>query len=192
MIIFKKAIFRVFRILTGHVGIYGRIGKGNKFKRGVFVQENTVIGKYCYFGPSTMINNAEIGNYCSFAPGVKIGQANHSKDYITTFQGISGKMIGHSLWGKPAVIGNDVWCGANAVIMQNICVGDGAIIGANAVVTRDIPDYGIAVGVPARVIKYRFDEPIRGKIKESNWFLLDIDEAKAVISDLAGKYCVKM
>lgn len=131
-----------------------------------------------------MVNNAIIGNYCSIGPAVKIGQGVHSVSYITTYQKISSALIGHSLNTNPTIIGNDVWCGANVVVLQGIKVGNGAVIGANAVVTHDVPDYGIAVGVPAKVIKYRFEAQLIEAINESRWYEYDIEEAKTVIKSL--------
>lgn len=177
----RKVCRRIFRIIIGKKGIYGDIKKGNKFTKGVFVLESASIGMYNYFGPYAMINNAFIGNYCSIGPGVKIGQGNHSMPYITTYQKISSKLIGHSLNTAQAMIGNDVWCGANVAILQGVKIGDGAVIGANAVVTHDIPDYGIAVGIPAKVIKYRFNSEVITKIKESKWFNHDLHEAQRII-----------
>ena len=182
--ILKKALFRMFRIITGKKGVYGEIGHNNRFTRGVFVVEDAKIGNYNYFGPYSMINNATIGNYCSIAPNVKIGQGIHSMNYVTTYQKLSSELIGHSLNKEPAIIGSDVWCGANVVIMQGVKIGDGAIIGANAVVTHDIPDYAIAVGLPAKVIKYRFSEELIEIIKNSKWFNNDLDEARQIIKSL--------
>lgn len=184
MKLLSKAIFRIIRILTGKLGVYGKIGEGNKFTKCVFVSEEATIGNNNYIGPYSMLNNAIIGNYCSIGPGVKIGQGNHSKEYITTYQKISGELAGHSLSTSPAVIGSDVWCGANVVILQGVRIGDGAVIGANAVVSHDIPDYSIAVGIPAKVIKYRFSQEIIEVIKNSKWFDYDLDKAKKVIKSL--------
>lgn len=181
----KKVIHRIIRITLCKKGIYGTIqGKGNTFSKGVFVEEGACIGKNNYFGPYTMINNALIKNYCSIGPGVKIGQGMHSVNYITTYQKISRSLINHSLDRKPAVIGNDVWCGANVVIMQGVEIGDGAVIGANAVVTKDIPPYAIAVGIPAKVIKFRFKEEQIKKIQNSKWYEYNIKESKEVIKNL--------
>jgi virginiamycin A acetyltransferase len=184
MKLIKKILFRFSRIIIGKKGIYGKIGTGNKFTRGVFIEEASKIGNNNYIGPYTMINHAIIGNYCSIAPGVKIGQGVHSKEFITTYQKISGKLIGHSLKTSPSKLGHDVWCGANVVIMQGVKIGNGAIIGANAVVTSDIPDYAVAVGVPAKVIKYRFSENVINEINKSNWFNYNLGEAKIIIDSL--------
>ena len=126
-----------------------------------------------------MINNAQIGNYCSIAPGVKLGQAEH-KYIFTTAQVLSRDLINHSLNKEKAIIGNDVWLGANVVVLQGVKVGTGAIIGANAVVTKDIPEYAIAVGTPARVLKYRFSEEVITSIKKTSWFNQDVNNAKNV------------
>ncbi|MGO4694200.1 CatB-related O-acetyltransferase [Paenibacillus sp. 2TAB26] len=184
MNLLKKIIFRMFRIATGKKGVYGKIGVRNKFANGVFLEELAVLGNYNYIGPYSMINNGVVGNYCSIGPGVKIGQGRHSLSYITTFQKISSELIGHSLNTIPSRVGNDVWCGANVVIMQGVKIGDGAVIGANAVVTQDIPDYAIAVGIPAKVIKYRFNNETIKLIKESNWYNKDIVKAKEIIKSL--------
>lgn len=184
MSMIRKALFRIFRILSGKKGVYGNIGIRNRFTKGVFIAEGSKIGNFNYFGPYSMVNNAKIGNFCSIAPNVKIGQGTHSIDYITTFQKISGELIGHSLFNNPSIIGNDVWCGANVVIMQGVKVGNGAVLGANAVVTNDIPEYAIAVGVPARVIKYRFNTQTIETIRKSEWFNYEIEEAKKIIESL--------
>lgn len=188
MKLIKKIVFRLLRIIIGRKGIYGNLGKRNRFTKGVFIEEGAIIGNYNYFGPYTMINNAIIKNYCSIGPSVKIGQGNHSKDYITTYQKISAKLINHSLNKEPSIIGNDVWCGANVVIMQGVSIGDGAIIGANSVVTNDIPDYAIVVGIPAKVIKYRFTQEIINIIKNTKWFDYDINKAEDIIKDLEENY----
>lgn len=180
----KKILKRLFRIIIGKKGIYGKYSKGNKFANNVYMVEAAVIGKYNYIGPYTMINNTVIGNYCSIGPSVKLGQGQHSINFITTYQKISSDLIGHSLTESPTVIGNDVWCGANVVIMQGVKIGDGVVIGANAVVTKDIPDYAIAVGIPAKIIKYRFNEKEIKLIKKSRWFDYDLKEAKKVINEI--------
>lgn len=187
MKLLRKALFRMFRILTGKKGVYGDIGHNNRFTRGVFVVEDAKIGNYNYFGPYSMINNAIIGNYCSIAPNVKIGQGIHSMSYVTTYQKLSSELIGHSLNKEPAIIGSDVWCGANVVIMQGVKIGNGAVIGANAVVTSDIPEYAIAVGIPAKVVKYRFSKEVAELIGDSKWFNYDISVAKKMIEVLQNQ-----
>ncbi len=131
-----------------------------------------------------MIGNAEIGNYCSFGPDVKLAQSQHSIEYITTYQRISKTNIGYSLNVKKALIDHDVWIGANAIVMQGVHIGTGAVIGANAVVTKDVPPFAIAVGIPAKVIRYRFSEDIRSKILNSEWWEHDFVTACRAVKEL--------
>lgn len=180
----QKCSFRIYRILRFRHRIYGKIGKKNRFTSGVIINELANIGNYNYFGNNSIITNAIIGNYCSIAPDAKIGLANHSIDYFTTYNKISRDLNEHSMFDKPAIIENDVWIGANVVIMQGVTIGNGAVIGANAVVTKDIPPYGIAVGSPAKVIRYRFDKESIEKISTTKWWNSNIKEAKAILKKL--------
>lgn len=181
----KKIVFRMFRILTLKKGIYCDInGRGNKFTNSVFIEEGAKIGKQNYFGPYTMINNAIIGNYCSFAPNVKIGQGKHSIDNVTTYQTISSQVIGHRLNTKPSILGSDIWCGANVVIMQDIKIGNGAVIGANSVVTKDVPDYAIVAGSPAKILRYRHSKETIDLLLKSKWYDLDLEQAIIKVAEM--------
>ena len=79
---------------------------------------------------------------------------------------------------KQLLIGSDVWIGANAVILRGVTVGNGAVIAAGAVVNKDVPSYAIVGGVPAKIIKFRFNDEIIKKLKESKWYD-ETDETKA-------------
>lgn len=80
------------------------------------------------------------------------------------------------------MIGNDVWIGYEAVIMPGVHIGDGAIIGTRAVVTKDVPPYAIMGGVPARIIKYRFDDPAIQMLLKIKWWDWDIQKVKTNLS----------
>lgn len=177
----KKILFRMVRILKFKKGIYGNIGKNNKVGTHTFVSEGATIGNYNYIGPFCMVNNAKVENYCSIGPNVKLGQAEHSKNYLTTSQLISKDLINHSLNKSETIINSDVWLAANVTVLQGVEIGVGAIIGANAVVTKDIPPYAIAVGVPAKIVSYRFDESTIDRLLESKWYLKDLNNAKAIL-----------
>jgi virginiamycin A acetyltransferase len=155
------------------------------------------VGKYSY-GISqfckSKINIESIGAFCSFAPGITITGSNHPLHYITTHPFIYSKDFGHfidedyfALQDKTkngkVVIGNDVWIGQNAVILPSVAIGNGAIVGAGAVVTKNVPDYAIVGGNPARVIRYRFSEEQIRLLKESKWWELDDEEIRARIDD---------
>jgi acetyltransferase-like isoleucine patch superfamily enzyme len=121
------------------------------------------------------------GNYCSIAQGVKIFRANHPTAYFTMhplfYNPIMGYVKTDALERPELVIGHDVWIGANVIILPGCCkVGNGAVIGAGSVVTKDIPAYAIAVGNPAKVIKMRFSDDIIAQLEATQWWNWNKDE----------------
>ena len=176
----KKVICRLLRIITGKKGIYCKYGKKNRFRHNIFMHELTQIGNYNYIGDYVMTLNCSMENYNSIAPGCKIGQSEHALDCISTSTHIvldTNEADNFSCIKDKTIIENDVWLGANVIVKQGVHIGNGAVIGAGAVVTKDIPDYAIAVGVPAKVIKYRFEEEKIQMLLESKWWELDKKEA---------------
>lgn len=147
------------------------------------------IGEYSYVAKNSNITNCTIGRFCSIGPNFCCGLGIHPTNGISTspmFYSTS-KVNGASLVKQTAVeeskhttIGNDVFIGANVTILDGITIGDGAVIGAGAVVSKDIPPYAIAVGVPAKVIKYRFDEQTIQKLQEKEWWNGSEEEIKKV------------
>jgi virginiamycin A acetyltransferase len=134
------------------------------------------IGEYTSIGRYSKINNAILGKYCSISWDVTIGATNHPTDNISTHAFPYVKRIGFVEQDNQRIIktqiGNDVWVGCNAVILPGVIVGDGAIIAAGSVVTKDVPDYAIVAGVPAKVVKFRFDEKTIISLKELKWWNL--------------------
>lgn len=138
------------------------------------------MGKWSYGNP--VIHNhlpnlkVKIGNYCSIAKGVNIILgADHHTDWISTYPFMSfwpeaAKMKGHPCSKGSVIIENDVWIGMSATILSGVKIGSGAVIGCHAVVAKDIPPYAIAVGNPARVVKYRFDEETIRKLLAIAWW----------------------
>lgn len=122
-----------------------------------------------------------IGKFCSIACGAKFlfTSANHARKSLSTFPfpiffeewGLD-QMDVASAWDNKGdiVIGNDVWIGYESVILSGVHIGDGAIIGTRAVVTKDVPPYTIVGGVPAKPIKKRFDEPTIRGLQQLNWW----------------------
>ena len=146
------------------------------------------IGRYSYLGVGTEIKNPKetsIGKYCSISHNVLIGLSSHPLKFLTTHtfccKGSNPDIYGGGPpmrdEGKiafetcpPITIGNDVWIGRKAIIMDGVTIGDGAVVGAAAVVTKDVPPYAIVAGVPARIIRYRFDESTRERLLKSRWW----------------------
>ena len=122
-----------------------------------------------------------IGKFCSIACGAKFlfNSANHSMESLSTYPfplffeewGLDRNDVADSWDNKgDIIIGNDVWIGYEAVILSGVTIGDGAIIGARAVVTRDVPPYTIVGGVPAKAIKKRFSEATIAFLLRLQWW----------------------
>ena len=122
-----------------------------------------------------------IGKFCSIACGAKFlfNSANHTLSSLSTYPfphffeewGLEKKNVAASWDNKgDIVIGNDVWIGYEAVIMAGVTIGDGAIIGARAVVTKDVPPYMVAGGIPAKPIKKRYPEETIAALSELKWW----------------------
>ena len=112
--------------------------------------KNIRVGKHCQINERVYIQSATIGDYVLIAPRVSILSKQHRYDQIDipiALQGISKDI--------PPIIEDDVWIGRNAVIMPGITIGKGSIVGANAVVTRDVDRFSVVGGVPAKLIKKR-------------------------------------
>lgn len=152
---------------------------------------NIEIGMYSYggcFDPQRIGAYTKIGRYCSFADGVCVFNRNHPIKFKSThpffFNLLFGYVDEQKIPMNRLVVGNDVWVGQNAIILPNVKrIGDGAVIGAGAIVTKDVPDFAVVSGNPAKVVKYRFSEETIGKIKTSEWWNKDIEELKENLDD---------
>jgi acetyltransferase-like isoleucine patch superfamily enzyme len=129
-----------------------------------------------------------IGKYCSIAANILFYvDGNHQYEHASTFPfyelGHNDDPRNKNGWGKGApTVGNDVWIGYEAVILSGVHVGDGAVVGAHSVVTKDVPPYAIVGGNPARVLKYRFSEELIQEYLAVKWW--NLPEA-TVIKELA-------
>jgi len=159
-----------------------KIGEGSKIEKGVKIsnKSSVEIGRFTSInGPNTDIycdiNSVKIGSFCSIARNVTIQEFNHNSQNFTTYfieQNLLGKRIKNERVSKgPIIIGNDVWIGAQCVILSGAEIGDGAIIAANSVVSGKIPPYAIVGGTPAKVIKYRFSAEKIKILLESKWWI---------------------
>lgn len=144
-------------------------------------------------GPSriySMLNPVMIGNFCSIAGYVNIQEYNHNFEHCSTYfvkkHVMGGKMRDEVISKGGVFIGNDVWIGTQTVILSGAKISDGAVIGANSTVAGIIPPYAIAVGNPARVIKYRFDRKIIDRLLELDWWTWSDDKIRENIDLFDG------
>lgn len=155
------------------------------FEEGVVVHNNVLlsrvtVGAYSYIADDSVLWNCTIGRFCSIGPEARIGLGTHPvRNMISTYPGfysgrgsapisfyVDASVIEH----QDITIGNDVWIGARSILMDGISVGDGAVVAAGAVVTRNVSAYSIVGGVPARVIRPRFTaEQIQTLLKVAWW-----------------------
>ena len=164
---------------------------GQKYGPKVFIRNNVSIdkdvkiGDYTYVCAGTRIfSNTSIGKFCSIATDVTIGASLHPTNFLSThpFQYCSyymGNKEKYTFETFPkTTVGNDVWIGCHAIIKCGITIGDGAIIGSGAVITKDVPPYAIIVGVPGKILRYRFDEETKKKLQNLQWWNLSEDTIK--------------
>jgi len=177
--------------------IISKIVKKLHFKavKNSFVHRSSSIGQGSSFIESTMDRNSfcgydctivksKIGSFCSIASNCEIGGANHTIDWVSTSPVFNinkdqiRKKYSHFEFDpmQQTKIGNDVWIGANCLIKSGVTIGDGAIIGMGSVVTKNVPPYTIVAGIPAKVIRNRFEESITKDLLELRWW--DMEDSK--------------
>ena len=175
-------VFSISKLaLVNHQSSISKRARINRFVKVV----NSQIGKYTYIGSGSEIIDADLGKFSSIARNCKIGLATHTLKNISTSPIFTEEKNGTGYsWSKTTIkqesakvkIGNDVWIGSGAIVLGGVNIGNGAVIAAGAVVTKDVPEYAISGGVPAKVIKYRFDSEIIYRLRKLNWW--DFSEEK--------------
>jgi len=182
------------------------------YLKNVITDPNTTVGEYTMYNdfvsdPTQFEKNNVlyhypinhdrliIGKFCSIACGAKFlfTSANHTMKSLSTYPfpiffeewGLDVKNVA-SAWDNKGdiVVGNDVWIGYEAVILSGVHIGDGAIIGARAVVTRDVPPYTIVGGVPAKEIKKRFDEETIQKLQRIEWWNWPVEKIRQFLPQI--------
>ena len=173
---------------------------------------NIVVGRYSYYSgyyhghsfddcarflfPDAGVDRLVIGSFCSIGSGaafIMAGNQGHRNDWISTFPffwmpevpAFEGAANGFERAGD-TVIGNDVWIGSEAIVMPGVRVGDGAVIGTRAVVTRDVEPYAIVGGNPARMIRKRFDEADIAMLLQLAWWRWTDDQLREAMPILTS------
>lgn len=142
------------------------------------------IGRLSYVGPRAIVTNADLGSFCSIGSGVRIGPGFHPTNWISSHPAFysnamqAGRtFVNNKIFeeNKRVTIGHDVWVGTNVVILDGVSVGHGAIIAAGAVVTADVLPYAIVGGVPAKLLRMRFDQKKIDDLLKWRWWDLPLE-----------------
>jgi len=179
-------IYRILKLFLVRIGIS---------KRSCLFDSRLDIGEFTYgvnnktilFFKST--DKVSIGKFCSFASGVKvIASGEHNYKAVSSFPFYAHFLKQGSekdTFTKGTInIGNDVWIGTNAIVLSGVNIGDGSVIAAGAIVTKDVPPYAIVAGVPAKVIKYRFTKLQIKKLLQICWWEWKFDYIKENIDEM--------
>lgn len=160
------------------------LGKFVNISRYSFVKDSS-IGDYSSIGRNSTIINAKMGKFCSISWNVTIGATGHDYKRLSTHAfpylsnyGFTNKTERFRI---ETCLGNDVWIGANAIVMPGIKIGNGAVIGAGSVVTKDVMPYEIVYGVPAKSGGYRFSKDTIAEIESLQWWDWDKKQIKEQI-----------
>jgi acetyltransferase-like isoleucine patch superfamily enzyme len=162
-------------IVNTSIGKYITIGMN-------VVLRNSSVGDHSYINSLTYVNNTQFGKFCSIGSNVQFGLGKHPTNMVSTHPAFFANNKNFKTYAdkvyideyEPIVIGNDVWIGDGAVIMNGVTIEDGAVVAARAVVTKNVKAYSIVGGVPAKVLKFRFEEKLIERIRLSKWW--DRDE----------------
>ncbi len=141
------------------------------------------VGRFSYIARETVLNEVNVGRFCSIGPRCLIGSGDHPVDWVSTSPVFYSNIqqTGRSLAeGLPAnasfterrriAIGNDVWIGAHVFVRDGVNIGNGAIVAAGAVVTKDVPPFALVGGVPARNIRFRFPPELVEQLQSIAWW----------------------
>ena len=183
--------------------------KRTVFLKNFITRSNIIVGDYTFYDDEDSPQNFEknvkyhydfigdkliIGKFTQIAQDVKflMNGIFHNHNYLTAYpfaifdSEISQKYPQSLVFPNKGdtIVGNDVWIGYNATIMPGVRIGDGSIIGTNALVTKDVPDYAIVGGNPAKIIRMRFDEKTRNRLLEIQWWNWEIEKITANLDKL--------
>ena len=170
----KSSVGDYTKIINSNLGEHASVQRYNYI-------DSCNIGRFSYTGKNCIALKCNIGAFCSISYNTCIGGGEHPYHYVTSHAFLYSKDFGlipedfddsniYDRFSEQCTIGNDVWIGANACVLRGVTIGDGAVIGAGSVVTKDVPSYAIVAGVPAKIIKMRFSDSIIKDLQEIKWW----------------------
>ena len=183
--IYKGSLVKKFNkehhvlIRSDRASLKAHYGNNVRIDPGTIVSADVSIGDESYVNKNSSLENSFIGNYCSISEGVFISTWEHNYKAVSTHPFAESQAYKERK-RKCTVIGNDVWIGLRAIIMEGVHIGDGAVVGAGAVVTKDVAPHEIVGGVPAKHIKWRTNPEIIKFLEEYKWWDKSKEEVEKI------------
>lgn len=172
----EKFVREIKRLSNQMFGTKYPLNSTNTFEDNVLIDKSVVLMSHIKIGMGTYLRRdvfvddyTEIGRYCSIANDVVIAASEHPLENFSTHP-ISYDVENYPGKETKTIIGNDVWLGTRCIIKKGVTIGDGAVVAANAVVTKNIPPYAVVAGVPTKIIKYRFEDDVIEKLLALEWW----------------------
>jgi hypothetical protein len=184
------------QVRDSQFGIYTEVGARTTVAE-------TTFGDYSYVVQDSQIIYTTVGKFCSIASHTRINPGNHPLQrvalshvtYRASAYGLGEDEAGFFDWRREhhVTFGHDVWIGHGVVVLPGVTIGTGAAIGAGAVVTKDIPPFAIAVGNPARILRFRFPQAVQDSLQRIAWWDWPRDKLAAGLDDIrrlsAEQFC---
>ncbi|MGV2874569.1 CatB-related O-acetyltransferase [Macrococcus capreoli] len=203
--IFKKNIKKILlkrkfsssRLISNNISLDVKLGESVFINDDVTIFNKVEIDDFSYINGNTIIGEGtKIGKYSSISYNCYIGLNEHPTKFLSTSPFLYSVRESENVndnfkeVNSPVVIGNDVWIGVGTIILQGVTIGDGAIIAAGSVVTKDVAPYNIVGGIPAKLIKKRFEDDIIENLINFKWWNLPKNELEKYEPYFIGNICV--
>lgn len=205
--VYLRPFFNFNNVLGANVNVtndvvmeeYSRISEGS-----LSWDREVTIGAFSYVVHGSYLDGCDIGRFCSIGNNVRVMGENHPLDRFTTSTWTYGANVFNVVKERIGVdinqdrgikasnrtkIENDVWIGDGVLLKRGIKIGNGAVIAANSVVTKDIPPYAIVGGNPSKIIRYRFDDSTIARLLSTKWWTKDICKIAGLKPKLIDEFC---